>query len=163
MSSPGDTSASGHPTILLVDDNADVTGAYVAVLEMLGYRPLAAGSGEEGIRRWRAERDRVALVIMDQTLPDMRGLDAIRRLRAEGLDIPCIVLTAGPMQSGRIGNRRLSLVSDTFEAVGRFQRGEIGAAELEHLRLAIEAAEMGPLPAELYRQLDALADDNFGM
>jgi aryl-alcohol dehydrogenase-like predicted oxidoreductase len=40
---------------------------------------------------------------------------------------------------------------------------EIGAAELEHLRLAIEAAEMGPLPDELYRQLDALADDNFGM
>jgi dihydroxy-acid dehydratase len=52
---------------------------------------------------------------------------------AARLDIPCIVLTAGPMQSGRIGNRRLSLVSDTFEAVGRFQRGEIDAAELSRL------------------------------
>ncbi len=54
-------------------------------------------------------------------------------MAAARLDIPCIVLTAGPMQSGRIGNRRLSLVSDTFEAVGRFQRGEIGAAELSRL------------------------------
>ena len=54
-------------------------------------------------------------------------------MAAARLDIPCIVLTAGPMHSGRIGNRRLSLVSDTFEAVGRFQRGEIGAGELSRL------------------------------
>jgi len=54
-------------------------------------------------------------------------------MAAARLDIPCIVLTAGPMHSGRLGNRRLSLVSDTFEAVGRFQRGEIGAAELSRL------------------------------
>ncbi len=54
-------------------------------------------------------------------------------MAAARLDIPCIVLTAGPMHSGRIGNRRLSLVSDTFEAVGRFQRGEIDAAELTRL------------------------------
>ena len=54
-------------------------------------------------------------------------------MAAARLDIPCIVLTAGPMHSGRIGNRRLSLVSDTFEAVGRFQRGEIGEAELSRL------------------------------
>jgi dihydroxy-acid dehydratase len=54
-------------------------------------------------------------------------------MAAARLDIPCIVLTAGPMHSGRMGNRRLSLVSDTFEAVGRFQRGEIGAAELSRL------------------------------
>ena len=54
-------------------------------------------------------------------------------MAAARLDIPCIVLTAGPMHSGRIGDRRLSLVTDTFEAVGRFQRGEIGAAELSRL------------------------------
>ncbi|HEY5461071.1 MAG TPA: dihydroxy-acid dehydratase [Deferrimonas sp.] len=54
-------------------------------------------------------------------------------MAAARLDIPCIVLTAGPMLSGRVGNRRLSLVTDTFEAVGRFQRGEIDAAELSRL------------------------------
>ena len=54
-------------------------------------------------------------------------------MAAARLDIPCIVLTAGPMLSGRMGSRRLSLVSDTFEAVGRFQRGEIDAAELSRL------------------------------
>jgi len=54
-------------------------------------------------------------------------------MAAARLDIPSIVLTAGPMLSGRMGSRRLSLVSDTFEAVGRFQRGEIDRATLSRL------------------------------
>lgn len=54
-------------------------------------------------------------------------------MAAARLDIPSIVLTAGPMLSGRMGNRRLSLVTDTFEAVGRFQRGEIDQATLSRL------------------------------
>ncbi|MDA1297760.1 MAG: aldo/keto reductase [Chloroflexi bacterium] len=39
----------------------------------------------------------------------------------------------------------------------------VGLAELEHLRLAIEAAAMGPLPAALLERLDALADSDFGL
>jgi dihydroxy-acid dehydratase len=54
-------------------------------------------------------------------------------MAAARLNIPSIVLTAGPMLSGRMGDRRLSLVSDTFEAVGRYQRGEIDAPMLRHL------------------------------
>jgi dihydroxy-acid dehydratase len=54
-------------------------------------------------------------------------------MAAARLDIPCIVLTAGPMLSGRIGSRRTSLITDTFEAVGRFQRGEIPEKELARL------------------------------
>jgi aryl-alcohol dehydrogenase-like predicted oxidoreductase len=40
---------------------------------------------------------------------------------------------------------------------------EVGMAEIEHLELALEAAEMGPLPDDLLAQLDELADANFGM
>jgi dihydroxy-acid dehydratase len=54
-------------------------------------------------------------------------------MAAARLNIPSIVLTAGPMMSGRMGDRRLSLVTDTFEAVGRYQRGEIGASLLRRL------------------------------
>ncbi|MGH1489195.1 MAG: aldo/keto reductase [Acidimicrobiales bacterium] len=38
---------------------------------------------------------------------------------------------------------------------------EVGTAELEHVRLAIEAAEMGPLPDDLLAELDALVDADF--
>jgi dihydroxy-acid dehydratase len=50
------------------------------------------------------------------------------------LDIPSIVVTAGPMRSGHYEGRKLSLVRDTFEAVGLVQAGkldEAGACALE--------------------------------
>ena len=40
---------------------------------------------------------------------------------------------------------------------------EVGMAELEHLELAIRAAEMGSLPDALLSELDDLADANFGI
>ncbi|MBM4054766.1 MAG: dihydroxy-acid dehydratase [Planctomycetes bacterium] len=49
------------------------------------------------------------------------------------LDIPGIVVTAGPMISGRYGKQKLSLVKDTFEAVGRRRKGEIDDKELSCL------------------------------
>jgi dihydroxy-acid dehydratase len=49
------------------------------------------------------------------------------------LDIPSIVVTGGPMLSGRSKMKRLSLVKDTFEAVGRYRAGEITRDELEEL------------------------------
>ena len=56
-------------------------------------------------------------------------------MAAARLDIPCIVLTAGPMHSGDLRGRKLSLVRDTFEAVGRHQAGKIGDRELEELTM----------------------------
>ncbi len=56
-------------------------------------------------------------------------------MAAARLDIPAIVVTAGPMHSGMYDNTRRSLVRDTFEAVGRYQAGKIDAEELECLTM----------------------------
>lgn len=51
------------------------------------------------------------------------------------LNIPAIVVTAGPMLGGHYGKRRLSLVRDTFEAVGRFKAGSMTEKERAHLEI----------------------------
>jgi dihydroxy-acid dehydratase len=56
-------------------------------------------------------------------------------MAAARLDIPSIVVTAGPMLSGRLKGRRLSLVNDTFEAVGKYKKGLIKDDELESLEM----------------------------
>ncbi|MEE9165318.1 MAG: dihydroxy-acid dehydratase [Nitrospinota bacterium] len=56
-------------------------------------------------------------------------------MAAARLDIPAVVVTAGPMISGRYKTKRLSLVRDTFEAVGRCQAGEISEAEVSKLEM----------------------------
>ncbi|MBD3292180.1 MAG: dihydroxy-acid dehydratase [Armatimonadia bacterium] len=56
-------------------------------------------------------------------------------MAAGRMDIPAILVTAGPMHSGNYKGKRLSLVRDTFEAVGRYQRGEIDDEEMCELEL----------------------------
>ncbi len=56
-------------------------------------------------------------------------------MAAARLDIPAIVVTAGPMLSGRYNGVRRSLVRDTFEAVGLYQAGKISRAQLESLEM----------------------------
>lgn len=51
------------------------------------------------------------------------------------LNVPAIVVTGGPMLSGRYKMRRLALVKDTFEAVGMYQAGKISANELGRLEM----------------------------
>jgi len=56
-------------------------------------------------------------------------------MAAARLDLPCVVVTGGPMISGRYKMRKLSLVRDTFEAVGRRKAGKIDDEELACLEM----------------------------
>ena len=56
-------------------------------------------------------------------------------MAAARINIPSIVVTAGPMLSGHYGGRRLNLTSDTFEAIGKYKRGLIKGDELEALEM----------------------------
>ncbi|MFH0731389.1 MAG: dihydroxy-acid dehydratase [Candidatus Omnitrophota bacterium] len=56
-------------------------------------------------------------------------------MAAARLDIPAIVVTAGPMHSGMYKNIRRSLVRDTFEALAKRRMGQISAHDMEQLEL----------------------------
>ncbi|HUT64395.1 MAG TPA: dihydroxy-acid dehydratase [Anaerolineae bacterium] len=56
-------------------------------------------------------------------------------MAAARLNIPAVVVTAGPMHSGMWNKRRLSLVRDTFEAIGKYREGLIEEDELTCLEL----------------------------
>jgi len=56
-------------------------------------------------------------------------------MAAARLNVPAVVVTAGPMHSGMRNRRRLSLVRDTFEAIGRYREGIIDEDELTCLEL----------------------------
>ena len=56
-------------------------------------------------------------------------------MAAARLNIPAIVVTAGPMMSGNYMGKRRSLVRDTFEAVGLYRAGKIKACYLSGLEM----------------------------
>jgi dihydroxy-acid dehydratase len=57
-------------------------------------------------------------------------------MAAARLNIAAVVVTAGPMMTGRYKNKRRSFVRDTFEAVGQVVAGKMTETELGELELA---------------------------
>ena len=51
------------------------------------------------------------------------------------LNIPAIIVTAGPMLSGRFNKRKLAFVHDTYEGMGRAKKGDISQEELTCLEM----------------------------
>jgi two-component system, cell cycle response regulator DivK len=84
--------------ILIVEDNEKNLKLARDLLGMKGYRVLAAGTAEEGVRIARAERP--DLVLMDVQLPGMDGFAALRALRADPAtrDLVVAAFTASVMK-----------------------------------------------------------------
>jgi DNA-binding response OmpR family regulator len=77
--------------VLLVEDDAGIRAAVRLMLEDEGYDVVEAGTGEEGIERFRAGG--ADLAIVDLLLPGIGGLDVVRQLRAQS-GLPILVVTA---------------------------------------------------------------------
>ncbi|HQD33591.1 MAG TPA: dihydroxy-acid dehydratase [Candidatus Atribacteria bacterium] len=84
--------------------------------------------GVEAVAQGHALDGLVLLTNCDKITPGML-------LAAARLNLPTIVVTGGPMLSGVYRGRRLSFVRDTFEAAGRYHKGEISLEELEALEM----------------------------
>ncbi len=56
-------------------------------------------------------------------------------MAAARLDIPCIVVTAGPMLDGKCHNNTLTMIRGTFEAIGKFSNGEIDEKTLKEMEI----------------------------
>jgi two-component system cell cycle response regulator DivK len=87
--------------VLIVEDNEKNMKLVRDVLRAVGYSPLEASSGEQGLTL--AAENAPALVLMDIQLPDLDGSEALRRLRADErtAGIPVLALTAQAMQGDR--------------------------------------------------------------
>ncbi len=59
----------GTEIILLVEDNSAARTATKIVLEQLGYRVIEAVDGEDALEKFRANKDRIQLVILDVIMP----------------------------------------------------------------------------------------------
>ena len=80
--------------ILVVDDVVENRSMLVDMLAQFDFETEEAASGAEGVRKTQARRP--DLVLMDLAMPDMNGLEAMRRLRAQAefKDLPIIALSA---------------------------------------------------------------------
>lgn len=82
----------GAVRILVVDDDAAVRESLERSLRFEGYEVGTAADGVDALDL--VARDRPDIVVLDVMMPRMDGLEACRRLRARGDDLPVLMLTA---------------------------------------------------------------------
>lgn len=95
--------------ILVVDDEADISEALRALLELEGYQVDVAADGGECLRYLRARRP--DLIMLDLMMPVLNGFQVLEAMQADGWrELPVIVMSAArPPQPFTHGNVRAFL------------------------------------------------------
>jgi len=91
----------GSASILVVDDEQSIRRLLRTTLAGHGYRILEAASGQAALDMLARERPDV--VLLDLGLPDLDGVEVIRRLRGSSSRVPIIVLSSHNGEAEKVG------------------------------------------------------------
>jgi two-component system KDP operon response regulator KdpE len=138
-----------EPLVLAVDDEVGIQRLIKLELSSQGFRVVTAGGGEEALRI--AEQQRPDIAVLDILMPDMSGLEVMRRLR-ERTTIPIILLTAKDNDADKV--RGLELGADDY-LVKPFSPEELSARVRAVLRRSL-----GPSRTDIVRAGDVEIDLN---
>ena len=80
------------PRILIVEDDPSILRGIELNLQLEGFETVTATDGRLGLQA--ASSGDIDLVVLDVMLPQMNGYQLVQRLRAQGSDLPIILLSA---------------------------------------------------------------------
>jgi sigma-B regulation protein RsbU (phosphoserine phosphatase) len=92
-------------TLLIIDDDQVVRASLAAYLEDSGFTVLQASNGLQGLEVF--ERDHPDLVICDLRMPQVDGLELIRRINALQVETPVIVVSGAGVMTDAVEALRL--------------------------------------------------------
>jgi CheY-like chemotaxis protein len=90
----------GTETVLLVDDEAMILQVGKGILEALGYKVLTAVSGKEALDAYQANRDAIAMIILDMVMPELGGGETYDALKIINPDVK-VLLSSGYSSAGQ--------------------------------------------------------------
>lgn len=88
-----------RPKVYVVDDDLAVREALAFTLDLEGFSVETLESGEALLLRDLPRQD--ACIVIDERLPGVSGLEALRQLRARGVNLPAFLMTGTPRASIR--------------------------------------------------------------
>lgn len=78
--------------VLVADDDDEFREALAEIITLEGWQVWQARNGEEALRS--ALELRPDVLVLDQRMPSLSGVEVVRRLRAEGSRVPVVFVTA---------------------------------------------------------------------
>lgn len=94
------TTTQERATVLVVDDEPSIVDAVATTLRYEGFEVAQASSGRAALAA--AQEHPPDLIVLDVMLPDLDGIEVTRRLRADGIRVPVLFLTAKDAVEDRI-------------------------------------------------------------
>src|SRR5687767_6768241 len=88
--------------ILVVDDEPAVRDSLRRALQLEGYEVDLAADGQEALDRLDGGGNGIDAIVLDVSMPRLDGLEACRRLRAQGSSLPVLMLTARDEVADRV-------------------------------------------------------------
>ncbi|HTN12383.1 MAG TPA: response regulator, partial [Acetobacteraceae bacterium] len=125
------------PLVLIVDDETAIRRLLRTSLQAEGYRTEEAATGAEALARAQA----ADIIVLDLGLPDVDGLEVIRRLRATSA-VPIVVLSSREAEGGKVA--ALDLGADDY-VTKPFGIAELMARLRAALRHRLQAENTPPL------------------
>lgn len=98
--------------VLVVDDEASIVDSVSTVLRYEGYDVDVAGTGRLALKK--AQEGQFDLIVLDVMLPDLDGIEVTRRIRADGISVPVLFLTAKAEVENRVAG--LTVGGDDYVA-----------------------------------------------
>jgi two-component system response regulator MprA len=132
----------GHMRILVVDDDAAVRDSLARTLRFEGHDVATADDGQQALDAVRAQEPDA--MILDVSMPVLDGLQACRRLRADGVLLPVLMLTARDSVGDRVAG--LDAGADDY-LVKPFALQELQARLRALLRRSMISAPPATAPA----------------
>ncbi|WP_223592148.1 response regulator transcription factor [Neobacillus bataviensis] len=86
--------------ILVVEDEKQIAKILKLELEYEGYEVVVAYDGKAGLQA--AQNDKLDLILLDVMLPELNGIEVLRRIRKENTMLPVILLTARNMTMDKV-------------------------------------------------------------
>ena len=80
-------------TILIADDNKQITMILSSYVKKEGWEPLVALDGNEALELFEAHKNEIVAVLLDVMMPGVDGYEVCRRLRKTSM-VPIIMITA---------------------------------------------------------------------
>jgi two-component system OmpR family response regulator len=158
-----DMSETDGGRVLVVDDEPYITDLVSTALRYVGFDVTTAATGRQAMTA--AADFRPELIVLDVMLPDYDGFEVTRRLRADGLRIPVVFLTARDATEDKVNG--LTIGGDDYvtkpfsleELVARVRavlRRSRGARDDEGGRLTFADLELDEDTHEVFRGGESL-------
>src|SRR5918912_4514028 len=97
----------GAERVLVIEDQEDLAALYESALVKDGFEVSKAYTGEEGVALF--EDNGADAVVLDLTLPEMHGLQALQQIRALNARVPVVVVTGEASDETRRQCERLGV------------------------------------------------------